>query len=87
MKKPLLADLVPMDEVKDVVRHLIRKGITGEALIEEAVAFADKLVDWGSIFEKWLGKPGKAMGDALDAVDRPLVLAVVKAIVAAVQKA
>ena len=87
MKKKLLADLVPIDELKDLVRQLAKKGISGEALLEETVALVDKLVDWGDIFEKWLGKPGRVAGEALDAVDRAIILSLVNWVIAAVQKA
>lgn len=77
--RKLILDQIPYDEVKDVVRHLLRKGIDADSLVEEAAALLDNLVDWEKIL-------GPKVGAAIDAIDRPLVVAVAKAIIASVRK-
>lgn len=78
MRSKFLSEL-PLDQIRDLASVLLASGVPRDKVIREVAAFADDLVDWRTVV-KGLG------GTILEAVDGALALALVGAIVAALDR-
>ena len=71
---------IPVAQIEEIARAALAGGVPLDQVVDECVALADELVDWGTI----LGTP---WGPLLDTVDGPLLRTLVGLIVHRVHRA
>lgn len=74
-----LAQQIPTEEVRELAREMLGRGMAHGDVVDELVAFLDGLVDWSSVVKG-------AAGKALEAGDGPLLRMIVKVVVKSVSR-
>ena len=79
MSRSKILNALPMDEIRALVRALLKEGASPESVIDEVSALLDELVDFRALV-------GGLVGRTLEQVDRIVISAVVRLVVALVQR-